>query len=389
MYSTRLPDELEANRFTKLLHELRASGRPLLDLTISNPTEVGLKYPVRRIEEILGEASAFPYEPNPRGLKATREAIASFRSGPRRSIRPDPMWLTSGTSEAYGFLMKLLASPGDEILIPVPSYPLFSHLLQLEGVRPVVYPLRYAEGWFIDLKELEALMRPTTKAVIVVNPNNPTGNFVRASEKEDLLSLCAGRNLPLIVDEVFFEFPLGKKVSQNSFAQDSSPALTFVLDGFSKLLGLPQMKLSWITLHGPARSLEATSARLDWISDLYLSVGTKIQKAVPALLPVANELTSMIHERVRTNWQWLSTHLDSHHWDPMVTEGGWCVILRSRHSMDEEKVSLSLLENEKIVVHPGYFFDLPFRSSLVVSLLPEPEGFARGVERVQAAAGGR
>lgn len=385
MFSSRIPNNLEPNKLSQVIAEVRGSGRPLLDLTVSNPTTVGLDYPFQEIEKISGSADLFPYEPHPRGAMAAREAIAALASKGGVSIDPEHLWLTSGTSEAYAFLLKLLAEPGEEVAIPAPGYPLFRHLLELEGVRPVPYPLRYAEGWFIDFKMLEKVLSPRTRVLIVVNPNNPTGHFVRSSEMEDLLSLCEKRKLALIVDEVFLEFPLESSLKRVSFARAQLPILTFVLDGLSKRFGLPQLKLSWMSLHGPEALVREAGDKLDWISDLYLSVGTPIQGAVPKLAQLASALTSMIRERVLENHRFLVDRFgpgEAVRYLP--SQGGWSGILLLPERLDEEKSLMELARREGVLVHPGYFFDLPFRSSFVVSLLPESGGFKEGMKKARA-----
>ncbi|MFH1263674.1 MAG: pyridoxal phosphate-dependent aminotransferase [Pseudomonadota bacterium] len=387
IFSRRLPAQFEANPFTQSIEEIRRSGRSFLDLTVSNPTETGLEYPTREIRAALA-SDPFPYAPHPRGDRSAREAVSALGGKSGRIIDPANVWLTSGTSEGYAYLAKLLADPGQEIAIPTPSYPLFSHLFALEGVTAVPYPLRYAEGWMIDWEGLERSVSERTRGIVVVNPNNPTGHFTPRAEVDRLLSFCERRGIALIADEVFFEFPLADR-ERVSFARPDSPALTFVLDGLSKIVGLPQCKLSWISAHGPASAVSEAADRLDWISDQYLSVGTAIQRALPALTGAAAAVTPTIRKRVAANNDRLREILNPTDWFRLpVVEGGWSAIVRLPDSVDEEQWVEALLRDRAVLVYPGYFFDLPFRSSLVVSLLPEPETFREGVTRIGAARDG-
>jgi aspartate/methionine/tyrosine aminotransferase len=384
MFSRRIPDALDPNDHARLIAMRKGCA---IDLTQSNPTAVGLPSPRQRVEGVLARAGAFPYEPDPRGARVAREAIAAFGRKRGNGTDPDRIWLTSGTSEAYSFLTKLLADGGDEILVPTPSYPLFAHLLRLEGVRAVSYPLRYAQGWFTDLDALEKGISPRTKAIVLVHPNNPTGHFVPQGEKERILEIAGRHRLPLIVDEVFLDFHLEEGIPGRSFGRAELPVVTFVLDGLSKRAGLPQLKLSWMALHGPEGDVARVAKGLDWISDLYLSVGTPVSRALPELLNLSGELTATVGKRIGANHRFLKERCRGDgHVRYLPSEGGWSAIVRLPDFIDEDRFVQQLIRKEGVVIHPGYFFDLPFRSSIVVSLLPEEALFREGIGRIVAAA---
>ncbi len=348
MFSARLPWNTPPNALSRRADELRGH---YLDLTESNPTKVGLHYDAGRILSAFQHSEILTYSPEAAGLPLALEAT-----------RAD--FMTASTSESYSWLFKLLCDPGDEVLAPRPSYPLFELLAGLEGVRVKQYPLRYAEGWFIDYEALRAEITPRTKAILVVHPNNPTGSFVSPAEL-DQLTACG---LPIISDEVFASYALEPNLL--STLGDNGRVLTFVLDGLSKSAGLPQMKAGWIRVSGPG-AVEARH-RLELIADTYLSISTPVQWALPEL--IAAGVQTQILERVRTNRPQVPAALR--------IDGGWCAILRMPATRSDEEWALHLLELERVLVQPGYFFDLEGGPYLVVSLLTEPSIFAEGIRRI-------
>lgn len=350
MFSSRLPWSTPSNALSERAAALRGQ---YLDLTESNPTRVGLAYPEQEILAAFARPEMLTYEPDPRGLAGARAAV-------------DADFLTASTSESYSWLFKLLCDPGDEILAPRPSYPLFEFLAGLEGVRVKQYPLRYAEGWFVDFPALEKELGPRTKAILVVHPNNPTGSYLRDFELERL----AGYGLPLISDEVFASYAHVEGVVAT--LGGNGRALTFVLDGLSKSAGMPQMKAGWIRVSGPGA--EEARERLELIADTYLSVSTPVQWALPGLLRAS--VHGQILERVRGNLARVPGALR--------VEGGWCAILRMPASRTDEEWAGYLLEEKRVLTQPGYFFDLEGGPYLVVSLLTEPETFAEGLRRITA-----
>lgn len=378
MVSHRLPESLEPNPLTLELEARRRSGRAVLDLTVSNPTRCGFPYPADAIRAALSGPGVLAYDPDPRGPAAAREAVAAHHG---RGLDPGQVVLAASTSEAYGWLFKLLCDPGDDVLVPSPSYPLFHWLGALEGVSARPVPALPFEAWDLDLPGLAAALTPRTRAVVVVNPNNPTGRFLSRTRWEALLAFCAEKGLAVLVDEVFHDYPLEPAPDGLTTALETPepPCPVFLLSGLSKIAALPQVKLGWIVLLGPARAhLEA----LTFLADQYLSVSASAQAAAPALLALAPAIRGPILARLRGNLTALDALLRAH---PAASrhpvQGGWSVILRCPVLDPEADLALELLRETGILLHPGGFFDLPGKGRLVASLLPEafPQGMARAL----------
>ncbi|MEW6754850.1 MAG: pyridoxal phosphate-dependent aminotransferase [Candidatus Latescibacterota bacterium] len=370
MFSRRSSWDLRANRLTAALEARRRRGARLVDLTLSNPTRAGLPYP-GQFRRALDAADASRYEPEPCGLAVARQAVSQYYAGRGVTVSPQQVVLTSSTSEAYAYLFKLLTDPGDQVLVPQPSYPLFEFLATLEQVETVSYPLRYGEaGWAVDVDRLAAALGPRTRAVVLVHPNNPTGSFVKQHERGALEELAAEGDLALIADEVFADYELPAPAHPRragSFAA-SSPVLTFALSGLSKVMGLPQLKLSWITVQGPAARQQEALGRLEVIADTYLSVNTPVQQALPALLAGREAMQAEIRRRVQGNLALLRARLARQ--GParlLACEGGWYAVLEV--DADEEELAVGLVEREGVLVHPGYFFDFPRGAHVVLGLL--------------------
>jgi aspartate/methionine/tyrosine aminotransferase len=382
-FASRIDPDLAPNPLAAALAAHRSSGARLLDLTASNPTRVGLRYPQAEILAALDSPAALAYQPDPRGLAAARSAISSYYAERGETVALDDLLLTASSSESYALLFKLLADPGDEVLVPAPSYPLFDLLASLESVRLARYPLRYteAEGWRIQREALEAALSPRTRAVVVVHPNNPTGSYLSQPERVWLEALCARCGLALIADEVFLDYPRGEAAAPSLAA--ARGALVFALSGLSKLAGLPQLKLGWIALAGPEPERLRARERLEFISDAYLSVGAPVQHAAPALLALRGGLQQQIRERVAHNETRLRG-LDAGAGGLRVLEreAGWYAVIELAEETDEESFCVRLLEQHGVLVHPGFFFDFERSGVVVVSLLGEPQGFAEGAARL-------
>ena len=376
MFSSRLPWDLAPNPIARLLEEKRRAGAPVLDLTESNPTRAGFSYPGGEILSALGDPRILRYDPAPRGLDSARQAISQYYADRGRGVSPSQIVLTASTSEAYAYLFKLLAGPGDEILTPRPSYPLFEFLAGLESVNVRQYPLRYDDAWQIDFAALEHEMTPRTRAVVVVNPNNPTGSFLKPDESERLQSLARDRGIAILSDEVFLDYPFERAPRLASEPR----ALTFAMSGLSKIAGLPQLKLGWIAASGPQHA--AALDRLELIADTYLSVSTSVQLALPKLLALSSILQTQILQRARSNLAFLKSTFANSAVDVLDPEGGWSAILRVPRIRGEEEWILHLLGERNVLVQPGYFFDFESEAILVVSLLTEPDVFAAGVRRI-------
>lgn len=381
----RLPGELSPNATTRTLNALRSSGVDIIDLTVSNPTKVGLHYPSDLLHP-LSSADALSYDPNPLGLMSAREAVAQDFARRGISVSPERIALTASTSEAYSWLFKLLCDPDDVVLVPRPSYPLFEHLTVLESVVARPYRLEYHGTWRIDPDHFESAVDGRTRAVLVVSPNNPTGSFVHADDLRALDELCSARNLMLIGDEVFADFPLDAP-TQSASVLSARASVVCSLGGLSKTVGLPQAKLGWIAFGGPAPRIEELLPAYELIADTYLSVSTPVQVAAAHLLDHGAQVRRQIQERTRRNLLRLRESVGR---TPAVSlllvEGGWSAVLQVPSFRSEESLVLELLTSDHVLVHPGYFFDFERETFLVVSLLPEAEQFDRGIDRVLARA---
>ena len=377
-FSKRIHWGMEENDLAQALSRKRSAGTPVLDLTESNPTRAGFAYPSAEIRRSFDDEALLEYVPDPRGGKAARKTVSDYYRERGAEVSLDDIFLTASTSEAYSFLFKLLCDAGDEVLVPRPSYPLFDFLAALDEVKPVSYPLRFDGSWHVDFGALEAALSEKTRAIVAVHPNNPTGSFVSREDRERLLEL----GLPLIVDEVFLDFPLSKAVAAESFV-DSTRGLVFVLSGLSKLAGLPQMKLGWIVVAGERENREEAALRLEHIADSYLSVGAPVQVAAPELLRLAPGIRRSISERTTRNLDTLKREAAA---APAATlsipEGGWYAALRVPAVRSSEEWALSLLEKESVYVHPGTFFGFDLEAYLVVSLLTPEDGFVDGIRRI-------
>lgn len=356
--------------------ELQVSGHPILDLTLSNPTRAGFEYPTEAILAALADASILRYEPHPLGPRAAREAVAAHHG-----VSPDSVVLSASTSEAYGWLFKLVTEPGDEVLVPSPSYPLFDHLAALEGLQARAIPSYLTDRWHLDVGALEAAVGPRTRAVVVVGPNNPTGACLTRGEWVALTEVCAARNLALIVDEVFADYLLETTPESlaTTLAVGEPPCETYVLSGLSKVALLPQMKVGWTLLRGPR--LSARREALELIADQYLSLSAPAATALPTLLHLAPGIRIQALDRLRANLSALDQLLTRHPpLSRLPVEGGWSVILRQPALEEDEAVALRLLE-AGVAIHPGHFFDLPPRGFIILSLLTPPETWREGLNR--------
>jgi hypothetical protein len=384
MFSSRTQWDLRANRLARLLEEKRARAEAILDLTASNPTRVGLPVPADLLEP-LAQPPALRYEPAPFGLPAARAAVAADFAGRGLAVDPSRILLTASTSEAYAFLFKLLCDPGDEVLVPCPGYPLFHFLGTLECVRVRAYPSVWDGEWHVDLPALKSAVSPRTRALVAVHPNNPTGAFLKATELEALEGLCAEWGIALIADEVFADYAFRADPRRVTSVARDGPALSFALGGLSKSCALPQLKLAWIAAAGPEAERREALARLEVVADTYLSVSTPVQVAAPSLLARRGELLGPIRGRVSGNLDTLRARLGPASAATLLEpEGGWYAVLRVPATVSEEERVTRLLEERNVLVHPGYFFDFPSEAFLVLSLLPPPDIFTEGLDRILA-----
>lgn len=381
MFSSRTPASLHPSPASQALEQLKQRLGSYLDLTLSNPTRAELDRSQHGVLSSLTHPAALEYAADPRGVLRARAALAHYYATRGLPAFPlDQIFLTASTSEAYGFLMKLLTNPGDEVLVPQPSYPLFDHLLQLEALRAVPYPLRFDGSWYIDPGALPARITPRTRAIILVSPNNPTGSWTRADELDWLEPLCERHHLALISDEVFMDFALNPPADRVPVLAARERVLSFSLGGLSKTLGLPQLKLGWILVNGPAPLLSEALERLEFITDTYLSVGAPVQEALPRLLEQRDALQRPIQQRLAHNRATVERLARTCPYVTVLpTEGGWSQLLRVPRVMTEEEWVYSLLSARQVLVQPGYFFDLEPEGHLVLSLLTPPQHFESGL----------
>jgi alanine-synthesizing transaminase len=382
-FSHRLPWEHPLNPLTQARAERSARGLPVIDLTETNPTRVGLPYPEEELAELLRRSAAADYPPHPLGLPEAREALAASLSRPGDAVSPDDLVLTASTSESYSYLFKLFADPGDEVLTAAPSYPLLDSLAALDSLVLSHFQLAPGRGFSLDSEAIELALTSRTRLLALIHPGNPTGRFLSASEQEAVAELCASRKLPLISDEVFSEYSLIDDPHRAGPAASSGDALSFSLGGLSKSAGLPSWKLGWIRVGGPPDLRRRALAGLELVADSYLSVATPVQRALAGVLDLAPRIRAAILGRAQENLSALREAVAGHATAELLEpEGGWSAVLRVCRPVSDEELVLDLLDKAEVLVHPGYFFDFATEDFLVLSLLSEPERFAEGARRL-------
>ena len=382
MFSRRTDWKLTHNRFTEAQLEIEKNGRKLLDLTVSNPTRVGVEHD-RQILQSLLNPEAMDYDPQPKGLLSAREAVANYYQEQYKGIHFDPesLILTTSTSEGYSYVFRLLCNPEDEVLVPKPSYPLFEFLADLQDVKLVPYPLIYDHGWQIDFPSLQKAVNSRTRAIVVVHPNNPTGSYASQDEQSSLNRFCNEHGLALIVDEVFLDYA-HDGIRRLTFAANHQ-ALTFTLSGLSKISAWPQMKLAWIASSGPAEQLHEAMQRMEVIADTYLSVNAPIQLAVPVFLEQRKKVQPFLLRRIQTNLMELDRLLVlQKSCVRLNVEGGWYAVLRVPVTQSDEDLAIAIMKNLSVLVHPGHFYDFSSDGYLVVSLITESKQFSEGIKRI-------
>lgn len=373
MFSSRTPGALTPNRITQALNARRECGLEILDLTLSNPTRTGIAYPQGEILDALNDKRSLTYEPSAQGLLEAREAVAAYHAAQGYEIDPSHIVLTGSTSEAYGWIFKLLCNPGDEILIPRPSYPLFDCLATLDSVTCREYVLSHEPGWPVDFDSIERGLTPRTRAIVLVNPNNPTGSYLKRDERDRLLELAVRRGIAIVSDEVFFDFAWRDDATRVSLLTPQSEALVFTLAGLSKIAGLPQMKLGWIHCGGPLAMRREALERLEWIADAYLPVSAPVQHAARHWLQMARGIRCEIAGRVAASLAALREGLSEvGACRVLESEGGWNAIIEVPRVRSEEEWILSLLDESGVLLQPGFFYDFSREAFLVTSLLIQP-----------------
>ncbi|HUS67800.1 MAG TPA: pyridoxal phosphate-dependent aminotransferase [Kofleriaceae bacterium] len=374
--SRRTPEDLAPGELAAAVERARAGGAALCDLSVSNPTEVGLAYPTGALADALAAGAAAPYAPHPRGLESARRAVAALFAARGAPVAHDHVLLTASTSEAYGFLFRLLCDPGDDVLVPAPSYPLLEQLARLEAAEARAYRLTPAPGFALDPDRVEAALGPRTRAVVVVTPNNPTGSVAAAGALAELDDLCAARGVAVISDEVFADYPAAGHAPAPTALAAGGRALTFALGGLSKSCGLPHYKLGWLAAAGPAGARDEALARLDHVADAYLSVATPVMAALPRLLEIGAAIRGAIADRVAANRARAASILGAR---LLPAAGGWSAVVELPRDTDEDALALRLLARHGVIVQPGYYYDLDRGAHAVVSLLVRPDDLDRGL----------
>jgi alanine-synthesizing transaminase len=399
MFAERTNWNLTPNRLSEALAQHLAAGKRLFDLSASNPTEVGFSYDGETILHALCDPTALTYVPDPKGLLRARQSVAEYYADRGDEVAVEDIILTASTSEAYSFVFRTLCSPGDELLVPAPSYPLFGFLADIHDVRLVHYPLVYENGWQVDFLALEQAITPRTRGVIVVNPNNPTGHFVKPEELANLNEICTARNIALIADEVFLDFAHGDFATRRDAVRVPRPrgengkkqpsmavnpgALTFTMSGLSKISGLPQMKAAWLVASGPAAIKKQALDRVEIIADTYLSMNAPIQLALPVLLQQRHGFQKQVLTRVRRNVGELDRQLVMRKTcSRLEIEGGWYAVVRVPVTRSDDDLAVDLLTKKGIYVHPGHFYDFAKDGHLIVSLIMPEREFAEGCRQL-------
>ena len=381
MFSSRTNWQRKPNRLTELYNLLRERGEQVIDLTVSNPTECGFTYPSNELLSALSKPGSLHYEPDPQGSIPARKAVCKYYRSRDIDLSPHQVFLTASTSEAYATIFKLLCNAEEEVLVPQPSYPLFEFLAQINDVRLNSYPLRYDGVWHIDFDSLVQAITPATKAIILIHPHNPTGMFLKKYEHEKLVEIAQKNNLSLIVDEVFLEYGFSDYAEKFNSTASERRVLTFTLNGISKMIGMPQMKLGWIVLSGPDTALTEASHRLEMLCDTFLSVNTPVQSALPVLLQAGEAVREQIVDRIKANFAILTGHLNNGGQCSVLNcEGGWYGIIRVPRIKTDEEWCLELLKQKHVYCYPGYFFDFEEEGYLIVSLLVDEKRFNEGIQ---------
>ena len=380
MFSSRFHWDFQPNRLTQALEAKRREGAEILDLTQSNPTQAALSYPAEILRAFQDER-LLRYDPAPAGMREAREAVSQYYSARGTAVEPERILLTASTSEAYAYLFKLLTDPGDQVLVPRPSYPLFEFLAAMESVEVRSYPLAYHGRWDIDLEALAGAITSRTRAVILVNPNNPTGSYLKREELERLGGICEARQIALISDEVFSDYAFGTDPDRVQTLAGLEQGRTFSMSGLSKTAGLPQMKLGWIVAAGSPSERGPAMERLEWIADTYLSVGTPVQCAAGRLLAAGESIQQQIRERTYENLQFAADRIHGTA-SLLAVEGGWYAIVKVPCVRSEEEWALDLLTRCNVLVQPGFFYDFESEAFLVLSLLTTPKIFREGLIRL-------
>lgn len=382
LFAKRTDWQLSSNIISQTYARYKQKYDDVINLAESNPTRCSFRYPQSKLLTPFKDGNNLKYDPVSKGLLSARKAVCQYYLERKIKIDPEQIFLTSSTSEGYSFLFQLLANPGDAVLFPYPSYPLFEFLVELNTLQMFSYPLVYEGEWKLDQRRFDHMLSPVFRAITLVNPNNPTGSILKGKDIQIIKKECARLEIPIICDEVFLDYKFEEANDYLSLAGNKQN-LTFVLGGLSKALGLPQMKLSWIIVNGPKTQVSEAIRRMEVIADTYLSVNTPVQNALPQWMDLLPDIQGKILKRVKDNRRWLAQQLaDDENIELLQADGGWYGVLKLKKNWDEEKIVLTLLKKDHVFVHPGYFFDFEHEGYLVVSLLLPLKQFQAGMKRI-------
>lgn len=400
MLSSRLPKDLSPSPFFAELERAKAESAPFIDMTVSSPVKAGLPIDLDvAVDE--GRAAFGCWNPDAAGWKSAREAVVEYYRERGGNFDAGQIILTASTSEAYSVLFKAFCDPGDIILTPMPGYPLLDTLAQLEHLECAPYflslkrenkkkiPACAGMTSGVDFRfilDTDSLLTAPEKAkiLLLVSPHNPTGHCVSRTEWNEVVSFCEQRNLILVVDEVFGDYGFSDDVRRSwTFLADSKPKCPiFWLNGLSKTVGSPQLKLGWMAFYAPDEQFEPIRAALEFVEDAYLSVSAPAQALARPLLASSAAYESRVKERLLQNWKTLREAFPSKYCPEVV--GGWYATIRLGE--DDEELTLRLLREKHVLVQPGFFFDFDEDGWVVVSLLQELSQFKEAVARMRSLA---
>ena len=365
----------ESNALDKALQAL-SSPQGVLDLTQSNPTQAGFDYPAHWLDALSG-TSSLSYDPQSLGLISAREAVSHYYQQRGFNVDPTRIMLTSSSSESYAHLLRLLVNPHEKVLIPTPSYPLFPYLLDIQDAAYVTYQLSVDHDWAIDRQHLLSQLDGSVKIIMVVSPNNPTGSFISDSDKAWLVDVANQHGIALVADEVFMDYGFN---NQRSSFLNVGKGLAFIIGGLSKTACLPQMKLGWLIPVGDDDLVKGALARLEIMADTYLSVNTPVQLAACIWLKDVDIIQAQVMARLKENLAYAFSRV-TNKIQLLRPQAGWYMMMRLPSGMDDEAFALQALRN-RVMVYPGYYFDLPGDNYVVVSLLTEPKIFQQGWDKI-------
>jgi alanine-synthesizing transaminase len=377
---------------TRLAREMESAGQEIIKLNIGNPGRYGFETPAHLREAIashLRDSEAYGHE---QGLDFAREAIATQqRQRGARGVAVERIFIGNGVSELIDLSLRALLQPGDEVLLPSPDYPLWSAATILNGGQPRYYRCLADNGHLPDPDEIEALITPRSRALVLINPNNPTGAVYPRALLQQLVTIAARHGLLLLVDEIYDEVLYDGAVFEPLAAVAGEvPCVSF--GGLSKVHRACGYRIGWMSLSGdPARTAEYRDA-LQLLAALRLCANVTAQWAVPTALqsaPTIGSLTASggrLHEARRAAIEGVAA---SGYLQMVTPDGALYAFPQVRADrlphFNDDVFALRLLEEEAVLVVPGSSFNVSRSRHFRLTLLPPPaqlhEVFVR-IERV-------